>query len=79
MAEEKKEGWMRTRLIIEMAGSPMEKVYKAMLLLGEKFGEGVSDMKVRNKSVREPLQIKGHDKGTGPVAGPDCRYQRDNK
>ncbi len=62
MAEEKKEGWMRTRLIIEIAGSPKENVDKAMLLLGEKFGEGVLDLKVRKKSVKEPQQIKGHDK-----------------
>jgi hypothetical protein len=58
---EKKEGWMRTRLIIEIAGSPKENIDKALLLLGEKFGEGVSEMKVIKKSVREPQQIKGHE------------------
>ena len=62
MAEEKKEGWMKTRLIIEIAGSPKENVDKAMLLLGEKFGEGVSEMKVRKASVKEPQQIKGHER-----------------
>jgi hypothetical protein len=62
MAEEKKEGWMKTRLIIEIAGSPKENVDKAMVLLGEKFGEGVSEMKVRKTSVKEPQQIKGHEK-----------------
>lgn len=62
MAEEKKEGWMKTRLIIEIAGSPKEHVDKAILLLGEKFGEGVPEIKVIKTSVREPHPIKGQEK-----------------
>ncbi|MEM2874382.1 MAG: hypothetical protein QW063_02995 [Candidatus Nanoarchaeia archaeon] len=55
---EAQEKWLKTRLIIEIAGSPKEHVDKTLLLLGEKFGEGDPEIKVTKRSVKEPTKIE---------------------
>ncbi len=56
MAEEHK--WLKTRLIVEVAGFPKEHIEHTIVLLGEKFAENNSSVKVTKRMVREPQQIK---------------------
>jgi hypothetical protein len=56
MAEGRK--WMKTRMIIEIAGFPKEHIENTIVLLGEKFAEGLKTVKVIKRLVREPVQIK---------------------
>jgi len=62
METERKEGWLKTRLIIEVAGFPKEHIEQTIVLLGEKFGEGVPEIKVTSRKVREPHQISEESK-----------------
>lgn len=57
MEHERKESWLKTRFIIEIAGAPKEHVDQTLLLLGEKFGENVPEIKVTSRKVREPHQM----------------------
>lgn len=50
--------WLKTRLIVEVAGFPKEHIENTIVLLGEKFAENNPDVKVIKKMVREPVQIK---------------------
>jgi hypothetical protein len=56
MAE--KERWMKVRMIVEVAGFPKEYIEQTIVLLGEKFAENNSSVKVTKRMVREPQQIK---------------------
>ena len=56
MAEEQK--WLKTVMIIEIAGFPKEHIEHTIVLLGEKFAEGLKTVKVTKRMVREPVQIK---------------------
>jgi hypothetical protein len=56
MAEQK--SWLKVRMIIEIAGFPKEHIENTIILLGEKFAEGLKTVKVTKRLVREPQQIK---------------------
>ena len=56
MAEEKR--WLKTRMIVEVAGFPKEHIEHTIVLLGEKFADGLKAVRVTKKMVREPVQIK---------------------
>jgi hypothetical protein len=50
--------WLKTRLIVEVAGFPKEHIENTIVLLGKKFAEGLQSVKVTKRMVREPQQIK---------------------
>ena len=50
--------WLKTRLIIEIAGFPKEHVDKALELTAENFGKGDKSVKVKNKKIRDAQQVK---------------------
>jgi hypothetical protein len=50
--------WLKTRMIVEVAGFPKEHIENTIVLLGEKFAEGLKTVKVTKRLVREPQQIK---------------------
>jgi len=56
MAESQK--WLKTRMIVEVAGFPKEHIENTIVLLGEKFAINLPTVKVTKKMVREPVQIK---------------------
>ncbi len=56
MAEEHK--WLKTRMIVEVAGFPKEHIEHTIVLLGEKFAENLKAVKVTKRMVREPVQLK---------------------
>ncbi len=56
MAEQQK--WLKTRMIVEIAGFPKEHIENTIVLLGQKFAEGLQTVKVTKRMVREPQQIK---------------------
>lgn len=63
--EEKKEGWLKTRMIVELAGAPREHIAQALVIVGEKFGQGIREIKVKKISVREPQKMEGKEIWTG--------------
>jgi hypothetical protein len=50
--------WLKTRMIVEVAGFPKEHIENTIVLLGEKFAEDLKSVKVTKRMVREPQQIK---------------------
>jgi len=49
---------IKARLIVEIVGMPKSHVEETILILGERFGAGNSDVKVTSKKVREPIQLE---------------------
>ena len=56
MAEQQK--WLKTVMIVEIAGFPKEHIEQTIVLLGEKFAYDLKTVKVTKRLVREPQQIK---------------------
>lgn len=54
---EKEKPWLKTRLIIEIAGFPDTHVNETLKLVAQKFGENSKEIRVLNKIVREAQKV----------------------
>jgi hypothetical protein len=57
MAEEEKK-WLKTRIVVELLGKPLEHMQNTILLLGENFCNNLPEVKVTKRSVRPPVAVE---------------------
>jgi|SRR3989304_2593928 len=59
--EEGEKKWLKTRIIIELLGKPLEHMEKTLVLLGDAFCDNLPEAKVIKKKVRPPVLMEGTD------------------
>lgn len=56
--EEKQQPWLKTRMIIEIAGFPKEHVDKALNVTAENFAKETKQVKVTSKKIKDAQPVK---------------------
>lgn len=55
--EKTEKPWLKTRLIVEIVGSPEEHVCETLNLIAEKFGDGVKEIRVTKTQISDARKI----------------------
>ena len=50
--------WLKARMIIEILGTPENYVNETLALIGEKFGQGLEEIKVTDIKVKEAQKVQ---------------------
>ena len=68
--EEQQKPWIKTRMIVEIAGFPKEHIDDALKRASENFGKESKKVKVTNKNIKESQHVKmGEIKDTKIFSG----------
>jgi len=55
--EKSEKSWFKTRFILEIVGFPEEHINDTLKLISGKFGEGVKEIRVNKKTIRDAKKI----------------------